>query len=224
MSRDTVCVIPAFNAAAVLPHVLESIRAAIPGVQVVGVNDGSTDETRIVLEQGCERAISFDANRGKGAALRAGLDAALSMDAQVVLTMDADGQHDAASAPRLITALRMADVAVGARPRARSAMPLHRRLSNALSSAAISAIARHALPDAQSGYRAIRRSVLERVTATGDRYEFETDFLIQAARRGFRIVSVEVPTLYGPRSHFRPVGDTLLVAATIWRHRRGALS
>jgi dolichol-phosphate mannosyltransferase len=216
-------VIPAFNAGASLAPLLETIRSTMPGVVVVGVDDGSTDDTRVVIQRGCERAITFDTNRGKGAALRAGFEAALSIGAQVVLTIDADGQHDVASAPRLIDALCHADIVVGARRRIGSTMPLHRRMSNALSSAAISAVARHSLRDTQSGYRAIRRDVLERVTAAGDRYEFETDFLIQAARRGFRIASVDVPTLYGPSSHFRPFGDTLLVAATIWRHRAGVL-
>ena len=224
MHSETVCVIPAFDAEASLPQVLESVRTMLPGVMVVGVDDGSTDDTRVVLRNGCERAICFDTNRGKGAALRAGFEVALGLGAQVVLTIDADGQHDTASAPRLIEALGGADVAVGARRRTGSSMPLHRRLSNALSSAAISAVARHPLPDTQSGYRAIRRAVLERVTASGDRYEFETDFLIQAVRRGFRVASVDVPTVYGAHSHFRPLGDTLRVAATIWRHRAGVLA
>lgn len=224
MNSEAVCVIPAFNAGSSLPRVIESLRATLPGIRVVGVDDGSMDGTSGVIGELCERAISFDTNRGKGAALRAGFEAALSMGARVILTMDADGQHDAASAPRLIDALRDADIAVGARKRTGSSMPLHRRLSNVLSSAAISAVVRRTLPDAQSGYRAFRREVLDRVTASGDRYEFETDFLIQAARRGFRIASVEVPTLYGPPSHFRAFGDTLRVAATIWRHRAGVLA
>jgi hypothetical protein len=101
-------------------------------------------------------------------------------------------------------------------------MPLGRRLTNRLASAAMSAIVRHALPDPQSGYRAFRRVVLERVRAEGDRYEYETEVLIRAARAGFRIVAVPVETRYGPRSHFRPLSDSVRVVRTIWRHRDGA--
>jgi hypothetical protein len=139
-----------------------------------------------------------------------------------VLTIDADGQHDTTRAPSLVAALDHADVVVGARERARTAMPLHRRLSNAVSSAAISVCAGCTLPDTQSGYRAISAAVLRRVQPEGDRYEFETDFLIRAARAGFRIECVPVPTIYGAPSHFREIRDAMRVVHTIWRHRREA--
>ena len=78
------------------------------------------------------------------------------------------------------------------------------------------------MPDAQSGYRAMRRDVLERVHATGDRYEYETEFLIEAARAGYRIASVGVPTMYGAPSHFRAWNDSMRVVRAIWRHRARA--
>ena len=223
MSR-TVCVIPALNAAETLPGVLDLLRVALPDASIVGIDDGSTDGTGAIMRATCERAIRFPLNLGKGAALRAGFDAALAMDADCVLTIDADGQHDPSFAPRLVAALNDADLVVGARTRLGSRMPLHRRATNALSSVAMSAVTRCHLPDAQSGYRAIRRKVLEAVRASGDRYEFETDFLIRAARQGFRIVSTPVPTIYGSSSYFRECRDSLRVVAAIWRHREGALS
>jgi len=97
-----------------------------------------------------------------------------------------------------------------------------RRLTNALASRAVGAIVRVPVPDPQCGFRAMRRVVLERVHAPGDRYEFETEFLIRAARSGFTIVAVPVPTVYGAPSHFRAVRDTARVVRTIWRHRTGA--
>lgn len=220
----TVCVVPALNAAATLPQVLDRLRIALPDAAIVAVDDGSTDDTSAIMRAACERALRFPMNLGKGAALRAGFEAAMRMGAQRVLTIDADGQHDPAFATELLKALDDADIVVGARQRAGTRMPLHRRMTNALSSAAISAVTRCELPDTQSGYRAIRACVLEHVHASGDRYEFETDFIIRAARQGFRIVSVPVSTIYGPSSHFREYRDALRVVATIWRHREGALS
>ena len=219
-----VCVIPALNAAEALPRVLDVLRLALPDASIVGVDDGSTDKTGAIMRATCERAIRFPVNLGKGAALRAGFDAALAMGAERILTIDADGQHDPSFAPHLVAALNEADLVVGARTRVGSRMPLHRRATNALSSAAMSAVARCDLPDAQSGYRAMRRSVLEAVRASGDRYDFEADFLIRAARQGFRVVSIPVPTIYGPSSYFREWRDSLRVVAAIWRHREGALS
>ena len=161
-------------------------------------------------------------NRGKGAALRTGFTALLDEGADAVLTIDADGQHDPAVAPALLDALRDADIVIGTRRRDGTPMPLHRRVSNALSSRAISRCAGCALPDTQSGYRAIRGEVLRRIHPRGDRYEYETDFLILAARAGFEIAGVPIPTIYGAPSHFRPLHDAARVVATIWRHRREA--
>jgi hypothetical protein len=98
-------------------------------------------------------------------------------------------------------------------------MPLRRRISNALAAGAVSAIVGQPLADPQSGFRALRRQVLESIAGEGDRFEFETDFLLRAIRAGFRVATVPVPTLYGPTSHFRPLSDSMRVVRTIWRHR-----
>ncbi|NUR19925.1 MAG: glycosyltransferase family 2 protein [Gemmatimonadaceae bacterium] len=219
---DVVCVIPALNAAATLPRVIDGVRRALPGALIVGVDDGSADGPGRIFDDSCDATERFAANMGKGAALRAGFARALAMGARRVLTLDADGQHDPAYAPRLIAALEVAHIAVGERTRAGTAMPLRRRVSNALSTAAISAVAGRRLPDTQCGFRAVRREVLETITGVGDRYEFETDFIIRAARHGYEIVAVPIPTIYGSTSHFRECRDAIRVVATIWRHRTGA--
>lgn len=215
-------VVPALDAAPTVGAVVGGARRALPQATVVVVDDGSTDATARVAAAAGARVVSFDHNRGKGAALRAGFTAAMDAGADAVLTMDADGQHDPAAAPALLAALRDADVVVGVRMRTGSRMPPHRRASNTLSSWAISRCAGTRLPDTQSGYRAIRTEVLRRVSPLGDRYEYETDFLILAARAGYRIAGVVVPTIYGAPSHFRPLHDAARVVATIWRHRRKA--
>lgn len=223
------CVIPALNAASSLASVIDGLRAALPGAVIIGIDDGSTDASGQLLRSRCDLSESFETNRGKGAALRAGFRHAIEAGATRVLAIDADGQHDPACAPALLAALDSADVAVGTRTRAGTRMPLHRRMSNALSSAAISRVAGRTLPDTQCGYRAIRREVLDAVQAVGDRYEFETDFIIRAARAGFRIVAVPIPTIYvdraaGGRSHFRNCRDAARVVATILRHRKVEVS
>lgn len=219
-----VCIIPALNAAPTLRGVIDGLRASLPGASIVGIDDGSTDATASIMREGCDVSESFPVNRGKGAALRAAFGHATILGATHVVTIDADGQHDPRCAPALVAALDEADIVVGARTRVGSAMPLRRRVSNALSSAAISAVAGRPLPDTQCGYRAIRREVLDAVSAVGDRYEFETDFIIRAARSGFRISAVPIPTIYVPaeeggRSHFRECRDAVRVVATIVRHR-----
>ena len=221
-AHSILVVIPALDAAETIASVVAGVQRALPGAQVVVVNDGSSDRTGEVAAASGAHVLSFATNRGKGAALRAAFAHALEQGFDAVLTIDADGQHDAAVAPALVERLADADVVVGVRPRAGTRMPLHRRLSNRASSWAISCCAGLPLPDSQSGYRAIRAEVLRTVSPVGDRYEFETDFLIRAARAGFRITGAPVPTIYGSPSHFRPLHDTARVVATIWRHRREA--
>ena len=221
MTHSVACVIPAYRAAATLAAVAAGLRRSLPGATLVAVDDGSRDETGAVARATCDRVLAFDRNQGKGAALRAGFDEALALGAEAVLSVDADGQHDPAEAPALVAALASADVALGVRRRG-DEMPLARRLTNGLSAAAMSALAGTSLPDPQSGYRAFRRTVLERVEPLGVRYDYETDLLLRAATSGYRIASVPVRTIYGAGSHFRSLEDGALVVAAIWRHR-GAL-
>lgn len=227
--KEVVCIIPALNAGESVGQVIAGLRASLPGAVIIGIDDGSTDGSGALLRERCDHSESFGSNRGKGAALRAGFRRAIELGARRVLAIDADGQHDPRCAPSLIAALASADIAVGARAMIGTAMPLRRRLSNALSSAAISAVAGRQLPDTQCGYRAIRREVIESIDAVGDRYEFETDFIIRAARAGFRIAAVPIPTIYvtpeaGGRSHFRECRDAARVVATIFRHRKRSVS
>ena len=218
MNDVVACVIPALNAGDSLGAVVRALRDAVPRAVIIGVDDGSTDATASVMRAHCDRTVMFDRNRGKGAALRAGFTEALSLQPAAIVSLDADGQHDPACTPRLLAALKDADIVVGARRREGGTMPLRRRMTNALSAAATRRLAGCDVADPQSGFRAMRTSVVERVNARGDRYEFETDFLLRAARAGFRIAAVPIPTIYGPPSHFREMRDGFRVVATFCRH------
>ena len=222
MTDSVACVIPALDAEETLGAVAGRLRVVLPKAVLVVVDDGSADATASVARECCDVLVRFPSNRGKGAALRAGIAEALKRRANVVLTVDADGQHPPEAAPSLIAALARADIAIGTRSRDPREMPLGRRMTNALASAAVGAIIGRTVADSQSGFRAIRRSVLEAVSAYGDRFEYETDFLIRAGRAGFRIEPVPIATLYGVPSHFRALRDSTRVVRTIWRHRGGA--
>jgi len=220
----TVCVIPALNVESSVTAVIEGLRRSLPRAFIVGVDDGSSDATPSALRESCDRVVLFTKNRGKGAALRAGIAEALSLGGEVIVSLDADGQHDPAYAPALVAALDSADIVIGVRRRRATGMPLRRRVTNALSVAAARRLAGCDLPDPQSGFRAMRATVARTVDARGDRYEFETDFLLRAARAGFRVAAVPVPTIYGPPSHFREMRDGLRVVATFCRHAWGGVA
>ncbi|MGA2383358.1 MAG: glycosyltransferase family 2 protein [Gemmatimonadales bacterium] len=218
-------VIPAFRAAAVLPGVLERVKQAAPGSTTVVVDDGSDDDTAALAACAGAIVLRHPANRGKGRSLATGLAAAVAGGADVIVTMDADGQHPPEAIPLLVEPLQAgrADLVVGARARGEG-MPGSRKMSNWLSSALISRAVGFRVPDSQSGFRAMRRGVAAVVRPRGHRYEYETEFLLLAARAGYRIVAVTVPTVYdGAPSHFRYGADTLAVAAVFVRHWRGVL-
>src|SRR6185503_16356949 len=106
--------------------------------------------------------------------------------------------------------------------RARSgAMPLGRRLTNWLSARLATRIAGQGVSDAQTGFRAFTREVAERVQPAGDRYDYETAFLLGACDAGYRVTCVAIPTIYaGATSHFRPWADTWRVARVFAQYAR----
>lgn len=223
MIEPLVVIVPVYNAEPTLAKVVKDVRRNLPGSWIIGVDDGSTDGSRQLLRTVADETIEFDQNCGKGAALRAGFDVALRKGAAAVLTIDSDGQHDAAFAPAIVGALDRADIVIGTRDLSGKAVPKHRRLANMISSAATRAVSGGKVRDSQSGYRAMKAEVLRKVHGEGDRYEFETDFIIRAARAGFTTVNVPVSTIYGSPSYFREFRDAWLVIKVLWRHRAGVL-
>ena len=221
MIEPLVVIVPAYNAEPTLAKVVQGVRRTLPGAWIIGVNDGSTDASGQLLKKVADDTIDFQKNRGKGAALRAGFAAALEKGAKAVLTIDSDGQHDPAFAPAIVAALDRADIAIGTRDLSGQAVPKHRRIANMISSAATRAVSGGKVRDSQSGYRAFKAEVLRKVDAIGDRYEYETDFIIRAARAGYTTVNVPISTIYGSPSYFREFRDAWLVIKVLWRHRAG---
>jgi len=216
-----VVIVPAYNAEPTLANVVKGVRRNLPKALIIGVDDGSTDGTRKLLRTVADETIEFDVNKGKGAALRAAFSKALEKGAAAVLTIDSDGQHDPAFAPDIVRALDRADIVIGTRDLSGAHVPKHRRIANMISSAATRAVSGGKVRDSQSGYRAMKAEVLRKVDAKGDRYEFETDFIIRAARSGFTTVNVPISTIYGSPSYFREFRDAWLVIKVLWRHKAG---
>jgi glycosyltransferase involved in cell wall biosynthesis len=195
----TAILIPAFNAAQSLGSLLEKIPQNIGDGCIVVVDDGSTDDTSRIAADAGAVVIRHERNRGKGAALRSGFEYVLaSTRSDSVLTMDADLQHDPAEISKFLAAWETGctDIVLGCR-RFGSGMPIHRILSNTISSSLVSARTGARIRDSQTGFRLIAREVLLSVELEADGYEAETEFLIKAAQKGFRISSVPIATIYG---------------------------
>ena len=212
-------VIPAYQAAGTVAAVVAGARAIAP---VYLVDDGSTDGTGEEGKGKGATVLTHATNRGKGAALATGIAAALAGGADVVVTLDADGQHPPAEIPRLLAPIAeaQADLVLGARERT-GAMPFGRRVTNWLSARLATRIAGQGVSDAQTGFRAFTRAVAERVRPTAARFDYEAAFLLGACDAGFRVACVAIPTIYaGATSHFRSWTDTWRVALVFARYAK----
>ncbi len=208
--------VPAYQAAAHLGEVLLRLRALEPAPDILVVNDGSRDATAEVARQFGSRVLSFAGNRGKGHALIAGFRALADWD--LVVTLDADGQHPPECLPAFVAAARAgADLVLGTRART-AAMPAARRFANGFSSAWATWLAGQRVSDSQCGYRLYSRAVLARTPVTPGRYELETEIAVRAARLGFRVAEVEIPTVYGEAdSHIRTLRDVPRIVGVMAR-------
>lgn len=206
-----VCVlIPAFNAADSLGPLIE--RARPLGHEMLVIDDGSTDDTARVAERAGATVLRHASNQGKGAALRTGFAEALRRGHELIITLDADGQHDPADIPRFVQAALddpQAALLIGNRMHEAHRMPFVRRCTNRIMSWWLSRAAGTTVPDTQCGFRLMRRDFLTRCRLASGRFEIESEMVLEAARLHAPIRAVPVRSIYGEeRSHIRPCRDT----------------
>ncbi|MHA1606896.1 MAG: glycosyltransferase family 2 protein [Candidatus Freyarchaeota archaeon] len=206
-----VCVSPAFNEERTVSSI---VRESLKHVdEVIVVDDGSTDATfKKALAAGAI-VIRHPRNMGKGAALKTGFSLALKRNADIIVSIDADGQHEPNEIPKLLKKLMHGsfDLVVGSRFLGSiEGMPSLRILSNTITSRLLRLFFKLPITDSQSGYRAFKRKVIEVVTFSDPRFAAETEILIEAHRKGFKIGEVKIKTIYGEeKSKMRNVEDTI---------------
>ena len=229
-------VIDRTNVAALIPCYFEEKRIADVAQrtraqvdQVLVVDDGSTDATEAEARRSGAEVIRHPVNGGKGAAIKTGLGE-LSRRATVeyVLILDGDGQHLPEEIPRFIEEANRSGAAmiVGSRMSDVRTMPLVRKLTNRFMSWQISRVCGQPVPDTQCGFRMIRKDLASELCATeSSRFDYETEMLVIASRRGHRISAVPVSTVYGDeKSKIHPVRDTLRFIKLMRRLKRQAVA
>jgi glycosyltransferase involved in cell wall biosynthesis len=204
-------ILPALNAARFLPDVIRDIQRHQPGLRILVVDDGSTDGTADTARAAGAEVIVHEVNKGKGEALKTGYRWAGEQGIDWVFTMDSDGQHlpgemqgflDAAEGEGL-------DVVVGTRMARTEGMPWIRLMTNRFTSWVVSRLAGCAIPDSQNGYRLYRAPLLDGIRLKTSRYDSESEILVRLARKGARIGSAPITTVYGDEtSSINPFVDT----------------
>jgi glycosyltransferase involved in cell wall biosynthesis len=217
-------VIPAYNEATTIRPLAEAILDH--GLELIVVDDGSSDDTAAQLEGLSLQLIQHQENRGKAASLRRGMDAALGGGADGVLTMDGDGQHRPEEIQAMLNCFtdNPECLVIGARLRNREQAPAARLFANNFADFWISWAAGRRISDSQSGFRLYPAQALRHVRIGYNKYRgfvYESEFLIEAARQCFCFKTVAIASHYPQQtraSHFRPVVDiSRIVLMVAWK-------
>ena len=196
MIGKRIAVIPAYNEEKHIANVVEQTLSFVD--EVVVVDDGSSDATYDeVPDHAHVTKVRHPTNVGKGVALKTGIELAIRRGADIVVTLDADMQHDPEDIPRLLEVYERegADIVVGGRPFDRN-MPHIARFGNGVIFSVFSTLFHTLIRDTQSGFRAINPDVYERIIWDTSGYFVETEMLARAGVRGFRCVEVPIETIY----------------------------
>lgn len=234
-------ILPAKNEAAAIGATLASIRQHYPDAELIVVNDGSTDSTAEVAKAAGARVVNHPYSKGNGAAIKTGARAA---HGDILVFMDADGQHDAADIPRLLATLEEGhDMVVGARQKGSQAN-MGRGLANGLYNRLASWMTGHRVADLTSGFRAVRASNFrEFLYLLPNGFSYPTTSTMAFFRAGYSVAYVpihaakrignshvrllrdgsrflliifKIGTLYSPLKIFAPVALVMFMLASGW--------
>ena len=218
----TAAIIPAYREEKHIGDIIRRTRKQLDHVLVV--DDGSRDTTaRCAREAGAE-VIVHSQNRGKGEAIKTGLRHWLDRQFIHVIILDSDGQHLPEEIDHFIGAAAQAEdrsFFLGNRMNNLTGMPFIRRVVNRYMSNRISRICRQEIPDTQCGFRMLDRQLIPELLDGGNRFDYETEMLIIASRKGYRIESVPITTVYSDEvSKIHPARDTIRFFKLMRRYRR----
>lgn len=192
-SPKTYIVIPAFNEERVICDVIEEIKKAGYG-NIIVVDDGSADNTFQKADE-IEGVIALrhKLNRGKGAATKTGIEAAKLLGADIIVTMDGDGQHDPADIHNLTDPIvkNHCDVVLGSRLHNPDGMPWYKIWQNRIGNVITWYLFGLWVTDSQSGFRAYSRHAAEVINTRGDRYEYDSEVIREIYT--YRLKYLEVP-------------------------------
>lgn len=213
-----VCVlIPSYNVEQTIGDVVRKIKEM--GLEVIVVDDGSTDDTERRASENNAIVIRHIKNLGKGASIKEGFDFMLRMtNFDTIIVMDGDGQHNPNDIQKFISRAQECDddIIIGNRMALTKNMPFVRLATNKCMSFLLSAMCKQRIPDTQCGFRLIKREILRKIKFESNKYDLESEILIKASRMKFKIASVPIETIYrNELSRIHPVKDTIRFAGLL---------
>ena len=190
-----IALIPAYNEATTIAEVIKRTKPFVD--RVIVIDDGSSDETKKIAKESGAYVVSHSMNRGLGAAIGTGMEVAKRLNADVAVTLDADGQHDPSEIPRFVDALEEgAEMVVGSRMLTRTGMPWYRQVANFLGNIVTFILFGMWVTDSQSGFRAFSRRALEQLEVRTNRMAVSSELIAQAKQKRLRFAEIPIRAIY----------------------------
>lgn len=214
-------VIPAFNEATAIEGTIASLRRYYQNVVVI--DDASTDGTAELAARAGATVIRHVVNRGQGAALQTGITFAIRANAEIIVTFDADGQHQPTDIPALVAPVKSGecDVVLGSRFRGSSNVPRARRILLSLAVVFTRLMTGAVITDTHNGLRAFSHEAARRLNLTMDRMAHASELIDQIVAARLRFVEVPVHVLYTPYSIRKGQTSTLGALRVLWEYLLG---
>ncbi len=199
MQRQAISVIiPAYNEEKSIGLVIEQTTQALDSLQVpyeiIVVDDGSSDNTSRVASKYKTTVITYPQNRGKGYALRQGFEQA---QGEIIVTIDSDGTHKPKEIPDLVTPLyNGTDIVAGSRflGTDNDSTTQLNRIGNYIFNTTITALTGKRITDSQTGFRAIKKQVLDKMNLNSTGFEIESEITVKGLKNGFKFQEKPITT------------------------------
>lgn len=193
--------IPAFNEEATIRKVIQAIPKKIVGVtnrQIFVINDGSVDRTGEVAQKAGAIVVTHLINQGVGSATITGLEAAKIYDADIVITIDADGQHEPKEIEKIVSLIlkKKYDVVIGSRLIERRQMPLYKAFGNFMMNWMTYALFNVWVRDSQSGFKGFSKKTLHSLNLRSHGYEICSEIVGEISRLKLSFVEMPIKTIY----------------------------
>lgn len=214
-------IIPAYNEEKHIEKVVKDTKKYVD--LVITIDDGSRDKT-FEKTKDADIRLRHVINMGKGVALKTGIMAALQKKADLLITMDSDGQHEPDDIPRLVDKLKKEglDVVIGKRPFSKNA-PFIFKFGNWFLNQAFYRLFGLKVEDTQSGFRAIKASVVPKIMWKSQGYAVETEMLAQAGKNNLKCAEIPIKSTYLEKYKGTTVFDgiKIFISMLLWKIRRG---
>ncbi len=201
-------IIPTYNEEQTISQVIRGVKKYTN--HIIVVDDGSVDQTHKLAEKEGALVYQHIINRGLGGALETGFQAALLNGADILLTLDADGQHQAKDIPRLVKPIidKEADLTIGSRVNKRG-MPLTRRVANLLGNLTTFLLFGNWVKDSQSGFRCFNKKAAQTIQIRTNGMEVSSEIIKEIRRHQLRLKEVPIKAIYTPYSLSKGQGFTV---------------